>query len=222
MGTTVHEPPVRRPRMGGSGGDRGPLRPQDGDMLAVTDHSPEPVRTGIWVALAGITMMFAAFTSALVVREGSANDWMHIVLPPIMYLNTAVLVASSATLEVARRRVGEYVRAIAIGRARPLRWMFVTLGLGLLFVAGQLVAWQQLKAQGIYLSTNPTSSFFYVLTAVHAVHVLGGLGGLVRVVAKLTPARPQLRKSTFAATSYYWHFMGALWIYLLAVIWLKL
>jgi cytochrome c oxidase subunit 3 len=77
-----------------------------------------------------------------------------------------------------------------------------------------------LRAQGLYLATNPNSSFFYLLTAVHAIHVLGGLGGLVRVIAKLNHLT--LKKSTLVATSRYWHFMGVLWIYLLLVLWARI
>jgi cytochrome c oxidase subunit 3 len=86
-------------------------------------------------------------------------------------------------------------------------------------VAGQYVAWQQLRSQGIYLATNPSSSFFYLLTVVHAIHVLGGLGGLVYVIRKLR--KSALRRSQLVATARYWHFMGILWVYLLSLLWMK-
>ena len=82
------------------------------------------------------------------------------------------------------------------------------------------MAWTQLRSQGVFLATNPNSSFFYVLTAIHALHVLGGLGGLVRVIYRLD--KSILRKSTLDATSYYWHFMDVLWVYLLLLLWFKL
>jgi cytochrome c oxidase subunit 3 len=104
--------------------------------------------------------------------------------------------------------------------ASPARWLHITLFLGLLFVAGQCAAWLQLRSQGLYLATNPNSSFFYVLTAIHALHVLGGLGGLVRVIYRLNKAI--LRKTTLDATAHYWHFMDALWVYLLLLLWIKL
>ncbi len=103
---------------------------------------------------------------------------------------------------------------------KPTRWLYIALSLGLLFVAGQYLAGVQLRSQGLYLATNPNSSFFYVLTAVHALHVLGGLGGLVRVIHRLKQSI--LRKSTLDATAYYWHFMDALWVYLLLLLWMKL
>jgi len=166
-------------------------------------------------------MSFVAFTSALFVREGSATDWHHLTLPPIIFFNTAAILASSVTLEVARRRVRDYMRDSA-SRGRALYWLFGTLALGLIFVTGQYLAWLRLGAQGLYLATNPNSSFFYVLTAVHVCHVLGGLCGLTRVIYKLRGPVPHLRRATLDATSYYWHFMGILWLYLLLVLWMKL
>jgi cytochrome c oxidase subunit 3 len=222
MATTVHEPPKIEPRLP-TGGDAGTtLPPRAEDLRAVTDRPPEPARTGIWVALAAIAMSFAAFTSALIVRQGSGNDWQHIAVPPILFFNTAILILSSLTLEVARKKVASFVRGQGITRSQAMAWLSATLGLGLVFVAGQYVAWLQLRSEGLYLATNPNSSFFYLLTAVHAIHVLGGLGGLARVIRRLAPAVPILRKSTMDATSYYWHFMGILWIYLLFVLLLKL
>jgi cytochrome c oxidase subunit 3 len=82
------------------------------------------------------------------------------------------------------------------------------------------MAWLQLRSKGLYLATNPNSSFFYVFTAAHALHVLGGLGGLVRVIRKLS--KSVLRRSTMDATSYYWHFMGVLWLYLFLLLRMKL
>ena len=213
MATTVHEPPKIKPRRspneGSANGGWRNLVPAGGDARKLADYSPPPASTGIWVALASITMTFAAFTSALVVRQASALDWRHISLPSILYWNTLVIFASSVTLEISRRQV-----------ASPARWLYVTLFLGLLFVAGQYVAWLQLRSQGLYLPTNPSSSFFYVLTAAHGLHVLGGLGGLARVVTKLSNST--LRRSTLDATSRYWHFMDVLWLYLLLLLWMKL
>jgi cytochrome c oxidase subunit 3 len=173
--------------------------------------------------MASITMSFAAFTSALVVRQGTA-PLQHITLPPVLYLNTLVIIASGVTLEIARRRI-----AVFMGRrgdksgdraANPAPWLYLTLALGLLFVAGQTFAWVRLRAQGFGLAANISYSFFYVLTVMHALHLLGGLGGMARVVGKLHNAT--LRRSTLDATSRYWHFMGVLWVYLLLLLWMKL
>ena len=222
MATTVHEPPVEVERLAdfsGNGGGRN-LVPAGGNLRAVEDRPPEPAQTGIWVALAAITMGFASLTSAMVVRQGTGMDWRHLTLPPILYLNTLLLAASSGTLEIARRRIAAYARGIENRIAIPMSWLLATLALGLLFVTGQYVAWGQLRAAGLYLATNPNSSFFYLFTGMHAVHVLGGLVGLVYVLSKLH--RSILRRSTLAAAAQYWHFMGLLWLYLLLLLWLKL
>jgi cytochrome c oxidase subunit 3 len=227
MATTIQPPEIDqqkqplRPNDSGGGGFRN-LVPADGNLKAVDDRSSEPARTGIWVGLAAITMTFAAFTSALFVRQSTATDWRHLSIPPIVYFNTLVLLASSITLEVARRRVAGFARNRGIAQHTVLFWLGITLSLGLIFVVGQCVAWLKLRAEGLYLATNPNSSFFYVLTAMHALHVLGGLGGLVRVIHKVRQPVLSLRRSTMDATSYYWHFMGVLWLYVLMVMWLKL
>jgi cytochrome c oxidase subunit III len=225
MATTVHEPPKieerRSPAPGhsGNGGFRN-LIPNDGKLRATHEYAPAPSATGIWVILAAIGMSFAAFTSALIVRQGAAPDWHHLTLPPVLYFNTLALLASSITLEIARRRI-----AIFMGHQRtlvesPARWLYVTLSLGLIFVGGQYVAWMQLRARGLYLATNPNSSFFYLLTAIHALHVLGGLGGLSYVIGKLN--RVVLRRSALNSFSCYWHFMGILWVYLLVLLWMRI
>lgn len=223
MATTVHEPPKidleHRPSHGSGDGGGKNLVPSGGDVRQVKPYSPPPASTGIWVGLAAITMTFAAFTSALVVRQGS-SDWKHITLPSILYLNTLVIIASSVTLEVARRRVAAFMGASRDQTAHPERWLYTTLALGVLFVAGQTFAWLQLQAQGFGLATNVSYSFFYVLTVAHALHLLGGLGGMVRVIGKLN--NYSLRRSTLDATSRYWHFMGLLWLYLLLLLWMKL
>jgi cytochrome c oxidase subunit III len=185
----------------------------------ITLPQPEPASTGIWVGLAAITMTFAAFTSAMTVRQASSPDWRHFSFPAILYFNTIVLVVSSLTLEMAR---GRFV-ALANGTSDSgpaLRALYGTLALGCLFVFGQYEAWVQLRAEGIYLATNPSSSFFYLFTVLHALHVVGGLLGLAYVISKLH--RHVLAKRTLDAASQYWHFMDVLWLYLLVLLLIKI
>src|SRR5271157_522440 len=225
MATTIHQPPQIDPQSlldqghSGNGGWRN-LVPADGDLRVALDYSPPPSSSAIYVVLFAITMMFAAFSSALIVRKGSSLDWQTFTLPSILYLNTLILLASSVTLEVSRRRVAAFMGGLKTHTENPARWLYITLSLGLLFVAGQYAAWSQLRAQGLYLATNPSSSFFYVLTATHALHVLGGLGGLIYVIRKLS--KSALRRSQLDATARYWHFMDVLWLYLLCLLWMKL
>jgi len=172
-------------------------------------QSPAPALSGIWVAVAAVTMSFAAFTSSLIIRQAS-DDWRHITLPAILYLNTVIILSSSVTLETARRRC---TRDLATTRS----WLYLTLALGVAFLAGQAFAWHQLRVQGLFLATSPNSSFFYVLTVLHALHVLGGLSGLVYTIRRTANAAVW-RVSTIDATAVYWHFLAALWIYLLLVL----
>jgi cytochrome c oxidase subunit 3 len=229
MATTVHEPPKidleRLPSQGSGNGGWRNLAPAGGDLRRVKDSSPPPASTGIWVGLAAITMTFAAFTSALIVRQGGARDWQHFTLPSILYLNTLVILISSITLEIGRRQITAFMTSanpsgVKARDIAPARWLYVTLALGLLFVAGQFFAWLQLRSQGLGIATNISYSFFYVLTVAHALHLLGGLGGMTRVIGKVNHSA--LRRSTLNATSLYWHFMGALWLYLLLLLWMKL
>jgi len=224
MATTIHEPPRmddRKPRASdsGNGGWRN-LVPAGGELRMVQEYAPPPASTGIWVGLFAITMTFAALTSALIVRQGASLDWRHLQLPAVLYVNTALLLASSVTLEWARKQVARYMGGLRTQVKTPALWLYITLFLGLLFVAGQYAAWKRLSAQGLYIWTNPNAGFFYVLTAAHALHVLGGLGGLIHVIRKLHAG--VLRRSTLVATSRYWHFMDVLWIYLLLLLWMKL
>lgn len=186
------------------------------EAAGVTLSARRASSSGIWVGVFAITMSFAAFTSALFVREGTA-DWGHLVLPPILYVNTLFILASSGTLELARRNLRS-----SEGISRAGAWVAVTLMLGLGFCTGQYRAWLDLRSQGIYLATNPNSSFFYVLTFMHALHVLAGLAALAYVAYRLAGVCGVFRQSIFENTAVYWHFMAALWVYLLLLCRMKL
>ena len=220
MATTVHEPPKLNSHPPNNGGWHG-IPPAARNRTAVEDSSPAS-RTGVWVGLAAITMTFAAFTSAMVVRQGASQDWQSFALPRILYVDTAVLLASSLTLEIARKRVAAFVHGAQGLRATAARWLWLTLALGLLFVAGQYAAWLGLRAEGLYLATNPSSSFFYLFTAAHGLHILGGLVGLGLVIGRFSRRVPTLRVSTLSTVAYYWHFMDVLWIYLLLLLWMRI
>lgn len=176
-------------------------------------------RIGMWVALASITMMFTSLSSAYIVRSATANDWFPIGVPRVLFASTALILVSSATLEVARRKLK---RSFQDAYAR---YLLLTALLGLGFLASQLFAWRQLRGQGIYLSSNPHSSFFYLLTGAHAVHLLGGLLALTFLwlrsqTQSSEPGFVAKRQATADAVTIYWHFMDALWIYLFLLLFL--
>jgi len=178
-------------------------------------------RSGIWVGIFAISMSFAAFSSALFVRQGTP-DWTHIVMPSVLYLNTLLLLASGVTLEISRRSLTA-ATLIESDHARRARiWLLATFALGLAFCAGQYIAWQQLRAAGFYLATNPNSSFFYVLTFIHVLHVLVGVAAIVYLLGRLMASHSTFRRSLFENTAVYWHFIGVLWIYLFLLCLVKL
>jgi len=154
-------------------------------VVAARSAADGASRSGVWVAIFAITMSFAAFTSALFVREGSAVDWTHLVLPPILYANTVVLLLGSLTLVMASRAVNAHALLDSHAVKTVMGWLIATLALGALFIAGQYEAWRQLAAQGLFLSTNPNSSFFYVFTGMHILHLLGGIAALVYLIGQL-------------------------------------
>ena len=191
-------------------------------MTSLSVKSPaSPAQTGVWVGIAAITMSFAAYSSALIVRQGASPDWVHFTLPPILFFNTLVVLASSATLYMARGRSGASVDPSASDAgidAPHLTWLYVTILLGFLFLAGQIMAWRNLAGQGLTLASSPSSSFFYLLTAMHGLHLLGGLTGLLYVVYRVHGSSAVGAVSTYKAASLYWHFMTVLWLYLFAML----
>jgi cytochrome c oxidase subunit 3 len=166
--------------------------------------------TGLFVLLAASTMVFAAFSSAFVVRRGLSDDWATMHKPPILFLNTVVLLASSVVLDQSRRslRAGD--------RSKFNLWWTIATALGILFLAGQAIAWYQLKQAGVFVSTNPSSSFFYVLTASHAFHLLGGVSALVYVdVQALRLRLGPAKRTAIDTTAIFWHFLDGIWLYLM-------
>jgi cytochrome c oxidase subunit 3 len=180
-----------------------------------------PANTGVWVGIAAITMSFAAYSSALIVRQGANPDWQHFILPRILFFNTLVVLASSVTLYVARPRSRAAVDrsgTLTAVDAPHLNWLYVTILFGFFFLIGQILAWRNLVAQGITLASGPSSSFFYLLTAMHGLHLLGGLAGLFYVVYRVRRSTTERAVKAFNAASLYWHFMTVLWIYLFALL----
>jgi len=179
----------------------------------------DPRRLGLWVFLATVTMLFAAFSSAYLVRMASGG-WNAVDLPGVLWLTTSILLLSSATLEVARLRVA---RARAARRAVVAPWLLATLGLGVLFLAGQLAAWRALQTAGVFLPNSPHAAFLYIFMALHGVHLLGGLvwlgalsGGALSGGARV--GRNGELEDQVARCSTYWHFMAGLWVFLFAVL----
>jgi cytochrome c oxidase subunit 3 len=191
---------------GGGDGSGGGKKPGKGQP------SSRRYFTGMVVGILSILMFFMALASAYLVRKGTSGDWVPVRIPALLWINTAVLLLSSGTLEVARTRLA---RADEEGFRKY--WLLTT-GMGVAFLSGQIVAWKQLARQGIYLATNPASSFFYIFTGAHALHLIGGIAALIYVARRNFSKTNVTRSMAAEVTSYYWHFLDALWLFLLALL----
>lgn len=201
------KPPAGGGDDGGDGDNR--RRPDPGNGSSANRYF-----TGITIGLVSILMFFMALSAAFLLRRWSGGDWVPVRLPAILWVNTAVIVGSSFTLERARRALQRQD-----GEGFRLLWMATT-SLGLMFLIGQLVAWRLLAAQGVFMASNPASSFFYVFTAAHGVHLLAGIAALVYVLRKKSSGTGITLPTAAEVVSYYWHFMDGLWIFLLALLYL--
>ncbi|OFV98628.1 MAG: hypothetical protein A3F68_09260 [Acidobacteria bacterium RIFCSPLOWO2_12_FULL_54_10] len=172
-------------------------------------------RTGMWFSMLGICMFFLAFTSSYIVRSGLSDDWVPVAIPSLMWWTTLLLIASSLTMEKTRR-------ALSSGhRAELNQWLGATLLLGFGFLVGQVAVWRELASRGVFLTTNPSSSFFYLLTASHGIHLLGGVLALLYIAREAWLYRLGPAKRTLVeVTAMYWHFMDGLWVYILMLLWL--
>lgn len=170
--------------------------------------------TGLYAFLISVTMFFAAFSSALVVRRAGAKDWKPVPLPDLIWVNTAVLAVSSVVAEKARRELREGNR----GRFNAA-WTLATL-LGCAFLFLQVKLWYQLRDAGVYMNANVSGAFFYIGTIAHALHLFGGVAAMVYLSYRAM--RWQLgpgRRTGVDVATVYWHFLGVLWLYLVALFW---
>jgi cytochrome c oxidase subunit III len=226
------------PRTGGGdggrdGGDNLPnSRP---DFMPNYGERLRRARMGLAIAMTPIIMLFTSFTAVYLVRRGFLSfdvsegsyirTWLPVRLPwTLLMVNTAVLIASSITVEFARREITREaalaplrsIPGISLGDERRFPWLALTAVLGTLFVAGQLFAWSNLSAEGFHLAGGTSSSFVYILTAMHGLHLAGGvLALLFASVAALLHRPVEIRRIVVDVTSWYWHCMTGLWIYIL-------
>lgn len=229
------KPPVtRRPTGGGGGGgDDDSPRERRGPRELLNR-----IRFFVFFGLAGDMMFFAMLVMLFFARQAGTHmdpltheqigDWHPVLLPPILYLNTAILVLSSLTMELARHNIFREIDVLEewLGLGRPalhrtLPWVGATLALGTLFLAGQWTAWKQLTAQGFTFDqwSTPASYFFYIITGLHAAHLLLGLAALLVCLSAIGfLKRVELRQIAVDAASWYWHAMSLAWLILLAVL----
>ena len=193
------KPPISK--NGGNGGG-GPSR---GDDPYYKDHV---MWIGLWLFLSAVIMLFAAFTSAVIIRRES-GDWKSIYFPSFLLINTVILILSSITFEICKKKLKTFQK-------NGYRfWLGMTVFLGFMFLIGQIYAWNLMAHHGYFLPTNPHASFFYLLTCIHGVHLLGGIIWLVFLflgTRQIRDVGSTLTSARLAST--YWHFLTFLWVYL--------
>jgi cytochrome c oxidase subunit III len=111
------------------------------------------------------------------------------------------------------------IPGVSLGNERSFPWLGITVLLGVGFLAGQWLAWGELHARGFYVSTNPSSSFAFLLTVAHALHLTGGIIALLWAASASLLNKPvEARRIAVDITAWYWHFMAVLWIYVFALL----
>ncbi len=240
---------IRDTRTSRGGGGRGPAEHWpggggDGGGRGGDEHFPtyaerlRRYRLGLMLGLTSVVMLFVSFTTAYVVRKAGAvwdparndyiSNWVPITLPlRILLANTLVLLISSLTLEVARRRAAEDVAlapimdipGIRVSASHALPWVWATIVLGLGFLGGQAYAWRVLQQPSTVLEPSIGLSFFFILTGVHAVHLIGGIFALLFAgVSTWLHRPPETRRIIIDVTAWYWHFMALLWMYIFGLL----
>jgi cytochrome c oxidase subunit 3 len=196
---------------------------------------------GLAIAMTPILMLFISFTAVYVIRReflgsdlasnlngaGHIPSWIPVQLPwALLFANTAILLASSVAIEFARRAITreaalapvQSIPGVSLGDERHFPWLTLTTILGLAFLAGQLFVWSRLSATGFRLKGGTSSSFVYMLTAMHGLHLFGGIVALVFANVAAVLHRPvETRRIVVDITSWYWHCMTGLWIYILVL-----
>lgn len=170
--------------------------------------SMHPKKFAMWLFMATVLMLFASLTSAYIVREAEGN-WLFFELPSLFYYTTGIIIISSVTMQM-----GYFAfRRKDVNRAVSL--LAVTSGLGVLFLVGQFMAWGDLVSRSVHFVGNPSGSFLYVLTGLHGLHIISALVFLFILLFRarrgtISPAN----MAPMEMGTTYWHFLGALWIYL--------
>ena len=170
-------------------------------------------KIGLGVLLAVVGCLFSLFLTAYFMRMHMAGDWRSLPVPKLLWLNTGMLILSSVALHRAQAAAGQ-------GQLDGVRVGLYGGGISALaFLAGQLVAWQQLTAEGYFAASNPANAFFYLITGLHGLHLLGGLVALGRTIARVERAfeAASLRLSVGLCATY-WHFLLLVWLILFGVL----
>ena len=239
---SLASPPITQERLGqggggvhppgyGGGGSSGP-----GDGSSDYERRLHRARLGLLLGIVSISMLFVTATAVFLMRHAAfainphsyARQWLEVQLPVrLLLLNTFILLLSSFTMEWARRSVAREmvfsslraIPGVAWDPEGKVPWLGITVMLGIMFLAGQALAWQALRAHGFHVSTAGFSPFFYLLTGAHAAHLAVGILVLLYAgMVSLLRGSLEHRRIVVETAAWYWHFMGVLWVYVFALL----
>lgn len=204
----------------GSGGPAAPTEPPRNISELDPDRSATPVsaaRLFTYFAMFWIVALFSTIAIVLESRWAHSKDWFSIPLPRALYVTTLFLLASSVSMEFARRSLRG--RGATNDAKYCARWIFVTAMLGTAFMAGQIFTWQEFALRGVRVASNPGGFFFYLITGAHGALLLVGLAFLVSVGIAIQGAGKNARRQSGVATiALYWHFLDVLWLCLFGLL----
>lgn len=167
-----------------------------------------PKKFALWLFIVSIVMMFAALTSAYIVRQ-SEGDWLIFDIPSVFYTSTFVIILSSVSMHLA------YLAAKKDKLGLVKVFMLITTLIAAVFIYIQFIGWQNLVALEVYFVGNPAGSFMYVLTGLHAFHLLTGIIFILFVLISSFRYRVHAKSMlNMEMCTTYWHFLGGLWVYL--------
>ena len=134
----------------------------------------------------------------------------------LVVCSTACLLASSATVHVAERRLERR------NQGGFLRWWLATILLGAAFLGGTAFEWRELiQRHHLTISRNLFGSTYYTLVGLHAVHVTAGLT-IMLIVLGLALGRQvtSANRAGVGLVSWYWHFVDGVWVVVFTVVYL--
>ena len=170
--------------------------------------SMHPKKFAMWLFIVTVVMIFAAMTSAYIVRQSEGN-WLEFDLPQSFWLTSGIILLSSVTMQWA------YVSAKRDNLKSLRIAMIATTLLGVAFLIGQYLAWGDLVAMDVYFVGNPGGSFVYVLSGLHAAHLIGGVVFLLITLVSVFRYRVHAKSmDQLEMCATYWHFLDGLWLYL--------
>ena len=178
----------------------------------LNSHKSKSAKPMLWISMISMAMLFAGFTSAIIVSKGGNKNWIYFDIPIWFHISTIVILFSSVSMYLAKKFIEKNNNKSAFN------FLLITIILGLLFALSQFFVWKELVGLDVFFTgenSTAASSFFYLIIAVHLAHLLGGIIALI-VTAIKTASNKYSSKDMLGVElcAIFWHFLDILWVYL--------